>query len=43
LEGELKGIAIIAQRAKAEGSEVVAVSARLEAELVELPQEDAAE
>src|SRR5260370_16521625 len=43
LEGELIGIAIIAQRAKAEGSEVVAVSARLEAELVELPEEDAAE
>jgi len=43
LEGELKGIAIIAQRAKAEGSEVVAVSARLEAELVELPEEDAVE
>jgi len=43
LEGELIGIAKIAQRAKAEGSEVVAVSARLEAELVELPEEDAAE
>src|SRR3989441_6209304 len=43
LQGELKGIAIIAQRAKAEGSEVVAVSARLESELVELPEEDAAE
>lgn len=43
LEGELKGIATVAKRAKAEGSEVVAVSARLEAELAELPEEDAAE
>src|SRR5579859_4848501 len=43
LEGELKGIATVAKRAKAEGSEVVAVSARLEAELAELPPEDAAE
>src|SRR6266700_7643228 len=43
LEGELIGIAKVAQRAKAEGSEVVAVSARLEAELAELPEEDAAE
>jgi GTP-binding protein YchF len=43
LEGELKGIANVAKRAKAEGSEVVAVSARLEAELTELPEEDAAE
>jgi ribosome-binding ATPase len=42
-EGELKSIAIIAKRAKAEGAEVVAVSARLEAELAELPEEDAAE
>jgi GTP-binding protein YchF len=42
-EGELKGIAIIAKRGKAEGAEVVAVSARLEAELAELPEEDAAE
>src|SRR5947208_8264917 len=33
LEGELIGIAKVAQRAKAEDSEVVAVSARLEAEL----------
>jgi GTP-binding protein YchF len=38
LEGELKGIAIIAQRAKAEGFELFSVSARLEAELVELPE-----
>ncbi|GAC1475088.1 MAG: redox-regulated ATPase YchF [Ktedonobacteraceae bacterium] len=43
LEGELKGIATVAGRAKAEGSEVVAVSARLEAELTELPEEDAHE
>ncbi len=43
LEGELKGIALVAKRAKAEGSEVVAVSARLEAELAELPEEDAHE
>jgi ribosome-binding ATPase len=42
-EGELRGIAVIARRAKAEGAEVVAVSARLEAELAELPEEDAAE
>src|SRR2546421_9514823 len=41
LEGELKGIATIAKRAQSEGSEVVAVSARLEAELTELPEEDA--
>jgi len=43
LQGELKGIATIAQRAKTEGAEVVAVSARLEAELAELPEEDAHE
>jgi GTP-binding protein YchF len=43
LEGELKGIARIAQRAKAEGAEVVAVSARLEAELAELSEEEAHE
>jgi len=42
-EGELKGIATIAKRAKAEGAEVAAVSASLEAELAELPEEDAAE
>src|SRR6266849_3098086 len=42
-EGEMKGISTIALRARAEGSEVVAVSARLEAELAELPEEDAAE
>ena len=43
LEGELIGIAAIAKRGKAEGAEVVAVSARLEAELTELPEEDAQE
>ncbi len=43
LQGELKGIATVASRAKAEGSEVVAVSALLEAELAELPEEDANE
>jgi GTP-binding protein YchF len=42
-EGELRGIARIAQRAKAEGAEVVAVSARLEAELAELSEEEAHE
>lgn len=43
LSNELQGVAKIAQRAKSEGAEVVAVSARLEAELIELPEEDAAE
>lgn len=43
LSGELKGIAQVAVRAKAEGSETVAVTARLEAELAELPEEDARE
>ena len=43
LESELQDIVKIAKRARAEGSEVVAVSARLEAELAELPEEDAAE
>ncbi|MBV9229282.1 MAG: redox-regulated ATPase YchF, partial [Chloroflexi bacterium] len=43
LEGELKGIALVAKRAKTEGAEVVAVSARLEAELAELSEEDAHE
>ncbi len=43
LEGELHGIAQVALRAKAEGSEAVAVSARLEAELSELSEEDAHE
>lgn len=36
LEGELKGVATVAKRAKAEKAEAVAVSARLEAELAEL-------
>jgi GTP-binding protein YchF len=43
LSSELQGVAKIAQRARTEGAEVVAVSARLEAELVELPEADAAE
>jgi len=43
LAGELKGIAQVAQHARTEGAEIVAVSARLEAELVELPTEDAQE
>ena len=43
LESELKGIATVALRAKAEKAEVVAVSARLEAELTELSPEDANE
>jgi len=42
-EGELRGITVVARRARDEGAEVVAVSARLEAELAELPEEDAAE
>jgi ribosome-binding ATPase len=43
LAGELGGIAAVARRAQDEGSEVVAVSARLEAELSELPEDDANE
>jgi ribosome-binding ATPase len=43
LEDELQGIAAITRRARDEGAEVVAVSARLEAELAELPVEDAQE
>jgi GTP-binding protein YchF len=43
LEGELKGITRVAKRARDEHAEVVAVSARLEAELAELPEEDAHE
>jgi GTP-binding protein YchF len=43
LSPELKGIARVAQRAKSEGSEVTAASASLEAELSELPEEDAHE
>ncbi|TMC22965.1 MAG: redox-regulated ATPase YchF [Chloroflexi bacterium] len=43
LPNELKGIAQIIKRARAEGAEVAVVSARLEAELTELPAEDAHE
>lgn len=43
LSGEMQGVAKIAARARDEGAEVAAVSARLEAELVELPEADAAE
>ena len=43
LTSELQGVAKIALRAREEGAEVVAVSARLEAELIELSEEDAAE
>ena len=43
LQDELRGIARVARQAKQEGSEVVAVAARLEAELSELPEEDAHE
>jgi GTP-binding protein YchF len=43
LSNELKGIVKVARRAKSEGSEVTAVSASLEAELSELPEEDAQE
>ncbi|HEX8997931.1 MAG TPA: redox-regulated ATPase YchF [Ktedonobacterales bacterium] len=41
--GELALVAALRDRAKADGAELVAVSARLEAELGELPAEDAAE
>ncbi|WIG60648.1 MAG: GTP-binding and nucleic acid-binding protein YchF [Ktedonobacterales bacterium] len=41
--GELACVAAVRARARAEGAEVVAVSAKLEAELGELPPEDAAE
>lgn len=43
LPSELNSIARVALRAKSERAEVVAVSARLEAELSELPEEDAHE
>jgi hypothetical protein len=43
LKGELQGIAKVAQSAKDEGAEAVAVSARLEADLAELSEEDAHE
>ena len=42
-EGELACAAIVRDRARAENAEVIAVSARLEAELGELAPEDAAE
>lgn len=41
--GELACVAAARDRARAEGAEVVAVSAKLEAELGELPEEDAAD
>jgi GTP-binding protein YchF len=41
--GELTCVKAIGERARGEGAEVVAVSAKLEAELEELPEEDAAE
>ncbi len=41
--GELACVEAVGERARAEGAEVVAVSAKLEAELGELPEEDAAE
>jgi ribosome-binding ATPase YchF (GTP1/OBG family) len=40
---DLACVAAVGERARAEGAEVVAVSAKLEAELGELPEEDAAE
>jgi ribosome-binding ATPase len=43
LSDELRSIIRVASRAKSERAEVVAVSARLEAELSELPEEDAHE
>src|SRR5579885_310552 len=43
LSSELQSVVRVAQRAKTEGAEVVAVSARLEAELGELSEADAAE
>jgi GTP-binding protein YchF len=42
-EGELACAVVVRDRARAEGAEVIAVSARLEAELGELSPEDAAE
>lgn len=41
--GELACVAAARDRARGEGAEIVAVSAKLEAELGELPEEDAAE
>jgi len=43
LDDELKGVAAIAPHARAEKAEVVAVTARLEAELAELSEEEARE
>ncbi len=43
LSDELRGVVQVAKRARQERAEVVAVSARLEAELAELPEEDANE
>lgn len=43
ITGELVCVAAVRDRARAAGAEVVAVSAKLEAELGELPEEDAAE
>ncbi len=42
-QGDLRSVAQVGARAKAEGAQVVAVSARLEAELGELSEADAAE
>jgi GTP-binding protein YchF len=42
-DGELREVAQVGLRARAEGAEAIAVSARLEAELNELPPEDATE
>ncbi|HEU5198737.1 MAG TPA: redox-regulated ATPase YchF [Ktedonobacterales bacterium] len=42
-QGDLRSMAQVGGRAKAEGAQAVAVSARLEAELSELPEADAAE
>ncbi len=42
-QGDLRSVAQVGARAKAEGAQVVAVSARLEAELCELSEADAAE
>ncbi len=41
--GELACAAAVLERARAQGAEIIAVSAKLEAELGELPEEDAAE
>ena len=42
-EGELRAVAQVAERARSEGTQAIAVSAKLEAELNELPTEDVAE